>query len=202
MISSGSPHVLRAHIGRTCREPGEIELTPRGGDIERLLRHAVPHVLGRDHERGPEAVVVVVAARRIGHASTPSTHGQHTASTRPARRRHTASTRSAYRQHTGSTSPAHGQHAVSIPSAHGQHVAGTRPARGQHTVSTGAVRRQHVASTRAARGRHALGTCLLVVLTRSPNPRRLVSDVSPCRLCLASERAVKQSVGGGHFDFV
>ena len=37
LISSGgqAPHVLRAHMGRTCGEPDEIELTPNGGEIER-----------------------------------------------------------------------------------------------------------------------------------------------------------------------
>ena len=29
-ISSGSPHVLGAHMGRTCGEPNEIELAPIG----------------------------------------------------------------------------------------------------------------------------------------------------------------------------
>ena len=33
MISPGSPHVLRAHTGRKCGEPDEIELAAIGVEL-------------------------------------------------------------------------------------------------------------------------------------------------------------------------
>ena len=37
MILFGSPHVLRAHMERTCGEPNEIEVAPLTNDFTALF---------------------------------------------------------------------------------------------------------------------------------------------------------------------
>ena len=70
MVSLGgqAPHVLRAHIGRTCGEPNEIELTAAHGFIYRDLSGT--------HHRGVALGLAVEVGRR----------GRQGAPVRPARR--------------------------------------------------------------------------------------------------------------------
>ena len=48
-LGGQAPHVLRAHMGRACGEPNEIELTPHWGEIERIATRTLfaLHLLSR-----------------------------------------------------------------------------------------------------------------------------------------------------------
>ena len=70
MISSGSPHVLRAHVGRTCGEPDEIGLTAIGVKLNGSREGGVRRV------GGLAAVKLLCLCQRLLRVQCPAELGK------------------------------------------------------------------------------------------------------------------------------